>query len=139
MATTQKLLTPAQVTKCKNIAASESEFSSRAAALITVHGGSSQAEAATQSGLTIGQVRYWIAKFRRLAMGAFPAPATTSVVQAEMAKKPEKKNKKAKSKVKDKKKDKANKKKSKNKEDKKTKSDKKDKKKDKAKKKTKKK
>lgn len=124
MATTQKLLTPAQVTKCKTIVTADSEYNQRAAVLLAIHNGASQAEAATQTSLTIGQVRYWVAKFRRLAMAAFPA---TSVIKTEKStKKPEKKNKQAKSKAKDKKKDKADKKKSKGKKDNKPKSAKKD-------------
>lgn len=139
MATTQKLLRPAQVTKCKKIVASESDFSSRAAILLAIHSGASQTEAAEQSDLTVGQVRYWVAKFRRDAMAAFPdtTASPASVTKAEpVADEPNKKAKKSKSKDKAKKKTKDDKKKNK---DKKTKSDKKDKKKDKGKKKAKKK
>lgn len=103
MATTQKLLTPTQVTKCKKIAAGETEFSQRAAVLLAIHHGASQAVAASETGLTIGQVRYWVAKFRRLAMAAFPqtpaAETSTKSVNVATAKPA----KKAKSKTKGKK------------------------------------
>ncbi|EEF79467.1 helix-turn-helix domain-containing protein [Methylophaga thiooxydans] len=141
MATTEKLLTPAQVTQCKKIAASASDFSSRAAILLAIHSGATQTKAAAQSDLTIGQVRYWVAKFRRDAMAAFPdtASKSTPATKAEpVTGEQKKKAKKSKSKDQAKTKIKDDKKKNKGK-DKKPKSGKKDKKKDKGKKKAKKK
>jgi len=137
MATNQKLLTPAQVTKCKKIVASETAMSSRAAVLLSIHGGASQTEAASQTKLTVGQVRYWVAKFRNVAMAAFPEPFVDASFESTKpaTDKSKKKTKKTKSKDSDKKKIKAEKKKKKDKQDKKAKSENKQKKKDKAKKK----
>lgn len=141
MATNQKFLTSAQVTKCKKIVASETAMSSRAAALLAIHGGASQTEAASQTNLTVGQVRYWVAKFRHVAMAAFPEPVADAPVENDkpVTDKSKKKSKKIKPKDSGKKKTKAEKKKKKDKQDKKNKSEKKQKKKDKAKKKAKKK
>lgn len=72
MASSDKLLSPAQVTKCKKIAATNSKYSSRAAVLLSLHGGSTQAEAANEAGLTVYQVKYWLNKFRQLGLAAFP-------------------------------------------------------------------
>ena len=72
MAQSDKLLTPTQVTKCKKIAATNSKYSSRAAVLLSLHGGATQAEAANMADLTVYQVKYWLNKFRQLGMAAFP-------------------------------------------------------------------
>lgn len=129
MAINQKLLTPAQVTKCRRIVASETAMSSRAAALLSIHGGASQTEAASQTKLTVGQVRYWVAKFRNVAMAAFPEPFVDAPLEntKPATAKSKKKIKKTKPKDSDKKKIKAEKKKKKDKQDKKEKSAKKDK------------
>lgn len=149
MTTTTKLLTAAEVTRCKKIAASDTDYASaRANALLALHQGSTQAETAVETGLTIGQVRYWVTRFRKLGMDSFSSSTGASYsAQAKTAVKAtatkevtvDKKAKKTKSKDKDKKKAKDDKPKKKKSESKKDKSDKKDKKKGKDKKKTKKK
>lgn len=109
MAQSDKLLTPAQVTKCKKIAATNSKFSSRAAVLLSLHGGATQAEAASAADLTLYQVKYWLNKFRQLGMAAFPpVEEQTAATENTDAKKPAKdkstdKAKKSKTKTKTKK------------------------------------
>ena len=44
----------------------------RAIALLAVDRGATQAEAAQQAGLTRGQVKYWLDKFRQVRMQIFP-------------------------------------------------------------------
>jgi hypothetical protein len=44
----------------------------RALALLAIDKGATQAEAAQQSSLTPGQVKYWLGKFRRVRMEIFP-------------------------------------------------------------------
>jgi hypothetical protein len=53
----------------------------RAVALLAIDGGASQAEAARQAGLTPGQVKYWLGKFRQVRMEIFP----TEVINTEQA------------------------------------------------------
>lgn len=53
-------------------ASKESPFGQRAQALLALDGGATQAEAGQQAGLTKGQVRYWLTKFRRDGMDMFP-------------------------------------------------------------------
>lgn len=119
--TTTRLLTPRDVIACKKLAASDLADSQRAAALLAIHQGATQAAAAKATGLTIGQVKYIVTRFRRLGMQALkqqamqPEKIRLGEVEAKKAKKKAKKDKdkkKAKSK-KDKKKDKKNKKKDK--------------------------
>ena len=44
----------------------------RAIALLAVDEGATQAEAAQRAGLTPGQVKYWLGKFRQVRMQIFP-------------------------------------------------------------------
>ena len=44
----------------------------RAIALLAIDEGASQSQAAQQAGLTAGQVKYWLGKFRRVRMEIFP-------------------------------------------------------------------
>jgi hypothetical protein len=44
----------------------------RAIALLAVDQGATRAEAAQQAGLTPGQVKYWLGKFRQVRMQIFP-------------------------------------------------------------------
>jgi outer membrane biosynthesis protein TonB len=44
----------------------------RAIALLAIDDGATQAQAAEQSGLTTGQVKYWLGKFRQVRMDIFP-------------------------------------------------------------------
>lgn len=54
------------------ITAREAPYSQRARALLALIAGATQTEAGRQAGLTPGQVRYWLAKFRRDGMEIFP-------------------------------------------------------------------
>ena len=66
------LLTPQENDICKKIAGGETPHSQRAIALLALNERSTQAEAAEQAGLTIGQVKYWVGKFRRQHLYIFP-------------------------------------------------------------------
>jgi hypothetical protein len=100
------LLTPKEVTMCKQIAAANNRYSQRAAALLTIHAGATHNQAGLETGLSIGQVKYCITRFRRLRLACFPDSATTepeSEAKAKVSKsKPEKTKKKDKQKAKDK-------------------------------------
>ena len=69
----ESLMTPDERTACEQIAAaSGSPHSPRAQALLILNTGASQEEAATQSGLTPNQVRYWLGRFRSRRLTIFP-------------------------------------------------------------------
>ena len=90
----------------------------RALALLAIDEGASQAQAAQKAGLTAGQVKYWLGKFRRVRMEIFPE----QVLKPEKMKSPAaKKSKSKKSKKSGGKKGKQDKKKSKKKQGKKAK------------------
>lgn len=68
------LLSKEQVRTCQDLTAPENGVASqRAAALLSLNGGSTQIKAATDSGLTIGQVRYLLYTFKRKGMMVFPS------------------------------------------------------------------
>src|SRR5690554_2596877 len=104
MATTQKLLTPAQVNRLKKLAALDSLYNKRATALLAIHAGSSHADAANQAELTLSQVKYWLNKFRRDGIHAFPQTTATEPADIEKTGKVKKTTKDKKTKDKDKKK-----------------------------------
>jgi outer membrane biosynthesis protein TonB len=54
------------------IATEEAPHSQRAQALLAIDEGATQAEAGIQAGLTQGQVRYWLDKFRKDGTSIFP-------------------------------------------------------------------
>jgi hypothetical protein len=54
------------------VAATDPPYSLRAQALLAIDEGSTQSEASRQAGLTIGQLRYWLRKFRRDGTSIFP-------------------------------------------------------------------
>ncbi len=66
------LLTPQEQAICKQIATREAPHSQRALALLALNERSTQAQTAEQAGLSTGQVKYWIAKFRKQRLGIFP-------------------------------------------------------------------
>jgi hypothetical protein len=74
----------------------------RAIALLAVDAGATQAEAARQAGLTPGQVKYWLGKFRQVRMQIFPEEllkaeqASEKVAKAGKPKKSKAKKKKSK-------------------------------------------
>lgn len=119
-------LTRSELTQCKRLSESDDLNGQRAKALLAIHQGNTQAVAAAMSGLSLGQVRYIISRFRIHRVKALQTEAvvasTNKAVEKKAKAKPEKKKKKEKKKLKDKK---GQKNKAKNKDSKKTKSDKK--------------
>lgn len=83
-----KLLTSQERAACQNISAGKSLYSQRAKALLALDGGATQAQAGQQVGLTRSQVKYWLGKFRREGLNAFPenvyveSPAAPEVPEA---------------------------------------------------------
>jgi len=66
------LLTSQEQAICKQIAKREAPHSQRASALLALNEGSMQAQAAGGVGLSTGQVKYWLARFRKQRLGIFP-------------------------------------------------------------------
>ena len=66
------LLGPQEKLILEQIAAGEPPHSQRAQSLLAIDTGVTQKIAALQSGLSVGQVSYWLSKFRRDRMGIFP-------------------------------------------------------------------
>jgi len=118
------LLTPQEQSICKQITTHDAPHSQRALALLALNEGSTQAQAAEQAGLSAGQVKYWVAKFRKQRLGIFPetlldaldtekedsAEGKTKDTKAKKGKKAKKKIKKAEKEAKKVKKDKKSKK-----------------------------
>lgn len=96
------LLSPEARAACERISTGEAPGSQRARALLAVDEGATQAEAGQRAGLTQGQVKYWVGKFRRDQLGIFPeaglpVDAAENEKNAAKAKeKPKQKSKKAK-------------------------------------------
>lgn len=68
------LLAPENQVVCAKLSSLNTpDVSQRAAALILLDQGSTQAEAAEQSGLSIGQIRYLVKRFKEKGMEMFPA------------------------------------------------------------------
>ena len=72
IASGSNLLTSQEQAICKQIATSEGLHSQRALALLALDKRSTQTLAAKQAGLSMGQVRYLIAQFRKRRVGIFP-------------------------------------------------------------------
>lgn len=132
MSTATKLLKPSEVSACKKLAESDLSDNKRASALLAVHQGQTQAQAALTSGLSLGQVKYIVTRFRKLGMNALaavkesPVNAVDTAVESSVSKTKKNKDKSDKKAKKEKKakKDKKNKEQTKDK-DKKSKKDKK--------------
>lgn len=70
------LLTPEERIECQRLTAGEDPYNQRAQALLALDEGTTQNATAQKAGLTKGQVRYWLGKFRKVGMTIFPeAPA----------------------------------------------------------------
>ncbi len=67
-----KLLSEQERVAFKMISTGNDLHGQRAIALLAVDEGATQAEAAQQAGLTPGQVKYWLGKFRQVRMQIFP-------------------------------------------------------------------
>lgn len=66
------LLTPSEKEVMVRISAGDSIHSQRAKALVAMNESATQAQAGEQTGLTRGQVRYWLEKFRDQRLDIFP-------------------------------------------------------------------
>ena len=109
---TGMLLSAKERESCQRVASGEAPFSQRALALLFLDEGATQAAAGERAGLTSGQVKYWLAKFRKEGLAIFPAAPQVeaepepAAFESEAAKTPEggtKKKKKPKAKAKAKK------------------------------------
>ncbi|MGD9092523.1 MAG: helix-turn-helix domain-containing protein [Anaerolineales bacterium] len=69
---TGKLLSPEERQACELISSGEGLSSQRAQALLAIDEGATQAAAGEGAGLTSGQVKYWLAQFRKGGMEVFP-------------------------------------------------------------------
>ena len=67
-----KLLEPREKIVLEQIAGGQPPHSQRAQSLLAIDAGVTQKIAALQSGQTVGQVNYWLGKFRRDRLGIFP-------------------------------------------------------------------
>jgi hypothetical protein len=67
-----KLLTPQERQACQQISTGEAPHSQRAQALLALDEGATQTQAGQQAGLTRSQVKYWLGKFLREGLDAFP-------------------------------------------------------------------
>jgi hypothetical protein len=68
------LLTPEERDACQLASSGEAPYSQRANALLALDQGATQAQAAENAGLTLGQVRYWLGRFREDRLAIFPDP-----------------------------------------------------------------
>jgi hypothetical protein len=102
--------------ECQRVAQTESApHDQRASALLLIDSGDTHREAGMKTGLSIGQVRYALNRFRTLGFALFPSPPVEKVKEVKIkikreeekpAKKKAKKEKKEKKRSKKKKKDK---------------------------------
>ena len=61
--------------ECQRVAQTESApHDQRASALLLIDSGDTHREAGMKTGLSIGQVRYALNRFRRLGLALFPSP-----------------------------------------------------------------
>jgi hypothetical protein len=82
--TAGKLLSPEERGVCKQLAAGEAPWSQRAQALLALDEGATQAQAGSQAGLSLGQVRYWLGRYRKDGLSIVPE-AELSQTQPEPA------------------------------------------------------
>ena len=68
----KQLLSSEERAVLSQIATKEPPHSRRAQALLAIDEGTTQTEAGRQAGLTHGQVRYWLGKFRKEGTSIFP-------------------------------------------------------------------
>jgi len=91
-----KLLNPGERAVCERVAAGEAPWSQRAQALLALDEGATQVGAGGRAGLTHGQVRYWLGRFRQDGLSIFPESEeaeATEMKAAGAAEKPKKKKK----------------------------------------------
>ena len=88
-----KLLSAQEQAVITRISTGDAPHSQRAQALLAIDNGATQAAAGEGAGLTSGQVRYWLAKFRKEGLAIFPEDALVEPAAGEA---PEVKTKKGK-------------------------------------------
>jgi hypothetical protein len=79
----KQLLSSEEQAILSQIATKEPPHSQRAQGLLAINEGATQAEAGRLAGLTKGQVRYWLTKFRRDRTGIFPDELLIQAQQVE--------------------------------------------------------
>ena len=67
-----KLLSSQEHGLCVRISEGDTIHSQRAQALLAIDEGASQRQAAQRAGLTRGQVKYWLGKYRKMRLDIFP-------------------------------------------------------------------
>ena len=77
-----RLLSSEERAILSQISTKEPPYSSRAQALLAIDEGTTQVEAGRQAGLTKGQVRYWLGKFRKDGTSIFPEELLNQAQQA---------------------------------------------------------
>ena len=77
----KRLLSSEERAVLSQIANKEPPHSQRAEMLLAIDEGATQAEAGNLAGLTKGQVRYWLTKFRKIGMSSFPEELLNQVRQ----------------------------------------------------------
>ena len=86
------VLTNAQIKKCNEIKDSQQGLAQkRAITLLLIHVGNSYSQAAEQSGLTLGQVRYLVTAFRRRGLSLFDTESKPTTSKTVTKKSPTKK------------------------------------------------
>ncbi|MGO8683559.1 MAG: CHAD domain-containing protein [Thermoleophilia bacterium] len=70
-------LTPDDARRCAILAQRDDGYGRRALALLAVHHGKSQRQAAAESGISERRVRFWATKYRRVGMTVFPTRLRT--------------------------------------------------------------
>ena len=68
-----KLLSPEERAVCERLAVGEAPWSQHAQSFLALDAGATQAAAGEQAGLTTGQVKYWLGRFRSDRLDIFPA------------------------------------------------------------------
>lgn len=86
---TGKLLNQAQREALEHLVEGEAPFNQRAKALLAIDEGATQSEAGQIAGLTSGQVKYWLSKFRNEGLTIFPEPVTVDLEPNQEAAVPE--------------------------------------------------
>lgn len=73
-------LSPQERAACQLLSTGKAPHSQRASALLALDQGVTQAQAAENTGLTLGQVRYWLGRFREVRLAIFPEPVMREAV-----------------------------------------------------------
>ena len=94
-----KLLSPQERGACQRLALQEeAPHSQRAQALLALDEGATQPEAGLRAGLTVGQVKYWLGKFRKVGLDIFPEQVVMDTAESSQEEQKAKKTKKPKGK-----------------------------------------